>query len=91
MARTNRQDQFLRKVHDAVNLWENSKSRERQKLLGLAFSILLILDGKHRDDDDNKIKYTLLDPEGMVISGDLHENFDDADPYREMREYMKSL
>lgn len=84
MARTNRQDQFLRAIHDAVNFWENTNHRERDKLLGLTTSILLILDGQHRN-----FKYTLLDEEGMVISGDLYKHFETADPYAPLRKAVR--
>lgn len=83
MPQNTRQNDFLVSLHDAVNFWELSKKSERGKLLGLASSFLLILDGKHKNH-----KYRLLDRDGKVISGDLYENFDEANPYEALREIL---
>lgn len=85
MTQSNSQKQFLIAVHDVINLWENSNSKkERERMVGVAMSILLILDGKHKNH-----KYKLIDAAtGEVISGNLFDDFSDVDPYKALREFM---
>ncbi len=75
--KNNSQRQFLVAVHDAINLWEMSKRGEREKLEGLAQSILLLIDGKHKS-----YKYRLVDSDGVIVSGCLFETFEEANPYQ---------
>jgi hypothetical protein len=83
------QQQYLDHVRDAVNHWFRAELHDdREKLEGLAFSILVMLDGDTNlpgcrvlpipRPDDQEYHEEIGEnwyPEDVNIAGDLHERF----------------
>ena len=75
------QDKFLQTVWTYIPIAERARGKtDGEKLEQLAYYIMLILDGRHRDSPDYQ-----LTVDGKVISGDLSDRFVDADPFEAVR------
>lgn len=95
-------EQFLKLIWDCINHWEKDERTlpTRDKLKGLAFSILVILDGEsanlpgflvkpspqETDEEYHKNQGKNWYPKDIDISGSLHELFYQFNPERKNNE-----
>ena len=78
--------EFLDAIWTAVGLWDSARPGRdpRESAVSLAFSIIMIIDGRHR----NLPKYKLM-VGSTNLSGSMSMEFLDLDPIEDLRQIIE--